>query len=434
MKIKNIIILFIAAASMLSAQTSSTSQAGSIGKLARQKKMQLKQEDIQCQIKLQDPSGDRVLSQGEKMEITIFVKNKHAKQSLQPKLTIDTKASWENESRKQYRNLKILTSGKSDEVTMAMEWDERFPSGMMTYKVQVEDKASGVKSKWVRTSFTIAGKVEEKAASYFVDVNRNIPELPVKNNNAIAVVIGNQDYRNADIPKVAYAIEDAKMMKSYLNKVMGFKEENIFYLENATKSDMDIYFGTSNYFKGKLYNYVKPGKSDVFIYYSGHGAPGTDTKHAYLMPVNTDPNYIAINGYSLDVFYKNLEKIPAKSLTVVMDACFSGGSDDGMVIKNASPIFIEVDMILPEGSMNVLTSASGDQISSWYPEGKHSLFTYYLLRGIRGEADENKNRKITYNELQTFLEQNVSYMARRLYGREQTPVIKSNPNTVFNVY
>ncbi len=427
-------ILLLISASFLYAQTQSTSTPGRIGKWADMQKKALKPSQMVCDIGVKDPSGDRVLSKGESAEITILVKNNHAEQSIQPQLTIETQASWENSPRTQVRNLSIIPSGKSATQILTMDWDERFPTGTMTYRAQVEDKASGTVSEWASASFSIAGKTEESETAQFVDVDRNIPGLPLNNQHAIAVVIGNQNYLNPDIPKVTYAIQDAKTVKNYLTKVMGYREENVFYMENASKTDLDLFFGTKDYYKGKLYNYVKPGRSDVFIYFSGHGAPGTDTKRAYIMPVNTDPNYIAINGYPLDVFYANLEKINAKSMTVVMDACFSGGSDQGMVIKNASPIFIEADILLPDEKINVLTSSAGDQISSWYPEGRHSLFTYYLLRGIRGEADRNGNRKITFKELKTYLEENVTYMARRLYGREQTPVIKGDPNSVFNVY
>ena len=84
--------------------------------------------------------------------------------------------------------------------------------------------------------------------------------------------------------------------------------------------------------------------------------------------------------------------------------------------------------------VNLFASATGSQISSWYPEGKHTLFTYYFLRAIRGEADKNKDRKITINEMKLFLNENVPYMARRLYGREQTPVIEGNGNKVICKY
>jgi len=71
----------------------------------------------------------------------------------------------------------------------------------------------------------------------------------------------------------------------------------------------------------------------------------------------------------------------------------------------------------------VLTSASGEQISSWHPEQKHSLYTYYFLKGLQGAADTNGDRSLTVGELQAYLEEQVPYMARRLHNRTQTPMV-----------
>ena len=74
----------------------------------------------------------------------------------------------------------------------------------------------------------------------------------------------------------------------------------------------------------------------------------------------------------------------------------------------------------------VITSSSANQVSSWYPEKQHSLFTYFFLKGLRGEADTNKDNLITVGEMRRYLAEHVPYMARRLTGNEQTPQISAN--------
>lgn len=69
--------------------------------------------------------------------------------------------------------------------------------------------------------------------------------------------------------------------------------------------------------QGKLYNNLQPEKSDVFIYYAGHGAPSVKDKKGYFIPVDCDPQYIEQGGYSLDLFYANLAKLPA-SITCII--------------------------------------------------------------------------------------------------------------------
>ena len=49
-------------------------------------------------------------------------------------------------------------------------------------------------------------------------------------------------------------------------------------------------FGIKDNHKGILYDYIKPNKSEVFIYYSGHGAPDINSNRAYFVPKNGNPD------------------------------------------------------------------------------------------------------------------------------------------------
>ncbi|UZR94928.1 caspase family protein [Chondrinema litorale] len=256
------------------------------------------------------------------------------------------------------------------------------------------------------------------------DVDTDIPKTDQVNKHAIAVVIGNKDYANQDVPSVDYALNDAQAMKKYLVNAFGFKEENILYFENATQGNFNSVFGSESNYKGRLYDLVIPDESDVFVFYSGHGAPDLDSKTGYFVPVDCDPAAVALNGYSTEVFYRNLSQIPYKSLTVVLDACFSGASEKGMLIRNASPIFINAEnKVLNDEKSVVITSSEGDQISSWYPEKYHSLMTYYFLKALQGQADENKDGDISVIEIGAYLKGNISPMSRRLHRRDQNPQI-----------
>ena len=279
-------------------------------------------------------------------------------------------------------------------------------------------------------------KQNEISPTLNIDVDNNIPNRNIINSNGIAVIIGNKNYENKDIPTVEYAIRDAKIMKEYLQKTLGYKEENIIYLENATSGQFIKLFGSEKNPDGDLVRkYIEAGKSDVFIYYSGHGAPDIDTKSTYFVPVDTAPDSIALNGYSLDTFYTNLSKYKAKSITVVLDSCFSGNSKKGMIIKSASPLFIDVKNSFNLASnIDVLTSSSGEQISSWYDDKKHSLFTYYFFKALQlgNNEDEdkinpdiNKDNSLSLEEIHNYISIKVKKLAKRLHGRDQTPQLMS---------
>lgn len=255
------------------------------------------------------------------------------------------------------------------------------------------------------------------------DVDVNIPATRRINRDAIAVVIGNQHYRSPDIPHVDYAINDARTMKEYLINTFGYREGNIIYKTDATQGTLNSIFGTESQ-KGKLSNLVKKSRSDVFVYYSGHGAPDIETKRAYFVPVDCDPAYVSTNGYSLDLFYKNLNALDVRNMTVVIDACFSGISAEGTLIKNISaitPVINEKAMLASKGT--IFTSVRGDQVSSWYPQKKHSLFTYYFLKALQGHGDQNRDGRLTIDEIRKFITDEVPYRARLIANREQNPQV-----------
>jgi hypothetical protein len=260
-----------------------------------------------------------------------------------------------------------------------------------------------------------------------VGIAETPPEFKFKqawqeNRYAVAVIIGNKDYKNPDIPPVNYAINDAKMVKESLVKTFGYREGNIIFKTNATKGVFENIFGSAENYKGMLFDYITPGKSDVFVYYSGHGAPSLETRKGYILPIDGNPNNVSIGGYSLELLYANLAKLQAKSNTVVTDACFSGAP----LFKKASPVGIVVkNPLVALRDTTIINSSSGTELSSWYPQKSLSLFTYYYLMALTGKADLNHDKKITLNELSSYINENVPYMARKLHaGRRQTPTFK----------
>ncbi|MBL7052144.1 MAG: caspase family protein [Candidatus Marinimicrobia bacterium] len=264
---------------------------------------------------------------------------------------------------------------------------------------------------------------EESAPSVkpypYSDVDKNIPRSKIKTHDGVAIIIAISEYQNPDVPDVDFALNDAFAMRDYLTKTLGFKEENILFEinENATQAAF------KRIFEAQLNNFVMPdGSSEVFVFYSGHGAPDPESKKAFFVPYDCDPSYAKQTGYSLDEFYGSLNRINAKHITVVLDACFSGASEKGNLLGEISPIFITVEgpqAILENGT--VFSSSSGEQVSSWHAEEAHGLFTYFFLKGLSGDADANRNKKITALELGDYLEEKVPYLARRMHNREQMP-------------
>ncbi len=244
----------------------------------------------------------------------------------------------------------------------------------------------------------------------------------------IAVIIGNADYQKGkDIPNVIPAYADAASIKNYVTQALGIREDNIIYLKDAGQSELTATFGSATNPKGQLFNYVKPGKSRIFVYYSGHGAPGGEDGSSYIVPTDAQASLIDLNGYPLKTLYKNLSKIPARSVTVVLEACFSGASQSGSIITQASPIYLKAKETIIPSNITVIAAGAANQIASWEQDSSSGLFTKYFLKGMSGEADAkpygNTNGKVGYDELGRYFKETITYYARRYYGREQTAQI-----------
>ncbi len=259
------------------------------------------------------------------------------------------------------------------------------------------------------------------------ELAKNIPQSKTKfsqkNKDNVAVIIGNKDYQHTQ--PVNFALNDAQTMKKYLVEVLGYNEKNIIYLENAKNKDFSLIFGTKNNHKGKLFNMIKPQKSEVFLYYAGHGAPNlADNKKSYLVPTDAEVEFLDLTAFDTDILYDNLALLPTTSVTVVIDACFSGEG----IYKNVSPIRIKSKGAMGLKNGALMASCGADQVSAWYNEKEHSLFTYFFLKAIQDQnADKNKDKKLTLSEIFQYVDdqaEGVPYFARRLHNVPQNPVLK----------
>jgi len=84
--------------------------------------------------------------------------------------------------------------------------------------------------------------------------------------------------------------------------------------------------------------------------------------------------------------------------------------------------------------MTVVTAAQGDQFASWDEDAKHGLFTKHLLEALNGRADTadygNGDGKVTLGELKSYLDEEMTYQARRCWSRDQNASIQGDMKTV----
>jgi len=145
----------------------------------------------------------------------------------------------------------------------------------------------------------------------------------------------------------------------------------------------------------------------------------------YLIPYDGDTLFIEQTGYNLRTFYNDIENLKVRQSYVFLDSCFSGSASRAaeMLIQNARPALLNVkDVSLMNDTIISLSASSKGQTSNAYPEKEHGLFTYYLMKALKGEADLDDDQWISIKEIYQYVSQKVNRTSRRL-GSEQNPSI-----------
>jgi len=80
------------------------------------------------------------------------------------------------------------------------------------------------------------------------------------------------------------------------------------------------------------------GKVKPIFYYAGHGMPSESTQRACLLPTDASPKIERL-WIPLNEVYSELSSIESESVTVFLDACFSGrkrGNDEAMMASRSA--------------------------------------------------------------------------------------------------
>ena len=269
-------------------------------------------------------------------------------------------------------------------------------------------------------NFIIAKNIEfQKGDTPFVqyirniqsaDVDMNIPFVSIENELTFVLVIANENYRRE--AKVPYAINDGKSFTAYCKQTLGIPENSIHFVADATLNDMKYHL---NWLKQVIDIYGETSK--VIVYYAGHGIPDEKNKSAYLLPIDgygTDVD----TGYSIKELYSTLGSLPAHSITIFLDACFSGAKREEGMLTVARGVAIKVKAAEPSGNLVVFSAAQGDETAYPYKEQQHGLFTYYLLKKLQ----ETKGN-VTLGELSDYVKDNVQKKSIVVNGKSQTPMV-----------
>lgn len=257
----------------------------------------------------------------------------------------------------------------------------------------------------------LSGRVQvarQRAKVVDSDVDRPGYAFEEKSGN-YALVIGVENYQG--LPPASFAGRDAHAVRAHL-RALGYPSQNIVMLTDSQATSNAI----RSYVESWLPRNVN-SDSKVLFYFSGHGAPDSDTKQAYLVPWDADSQFLADTGYPVKRLYQKLNGLKAKQVIVAMDSCFSGAGGHSVLAKGARPLMARVDVgnSSDMGKIVVLAAAGAEEITGEEESQGHGLFTYYFLKGLNEGGGRN-----SVGEIYGYLKPKVEEAARRS-NRGQTP-------------
>ncbi len=365
-----------------------------------------------------DAGGDLVFDGGEAISLRVELENKGGRIATEAKVALSGDAALVA-CFGEGKRVGAIAPGDSEAVEFSCRLPAAVPSETATLLVEAFAGASGTRAaaKRLKVALKPAPVAEEEVVSEV-----GVDDIPPRSKNAgaganAALVIGLGRYREKAIPAVKYAARDAEVVARYLENVGGVSAENLKVItdDSATKSDLEAYL------EDWLPRRVGP-ESTVFVYYAGHGAPDPAGKESYLVPFEGHPDY-PTKLYPLSRMYAALAKLPAKNVVVLLDSCFSGAKGRGVAQEGARPLVSAMESASLDPKLTVLAGATGSQITSDYDKAEHGLFTYFLLKGLRGDADADRDGVVNLGELYPFVREQVSSRASRELNRDQTPVL-----------
>jgi len=256
--------------------------------------------------------------------------------------------------------------------------------------------------------------------------------VPKPSREQWAVVIGVGHYSNAAIPQLHYTVADAELVQQVLVSQGGFKKDNVLLITDKTERKP-----TLRDLKWALGTFLaRSAKKDdlIVIFFAGHGAPEVDPRGAesdglakYLVPSDADPNDLYSTALPMDEFQTIFDRIEAERVVVFVDACYSGAAGGRTFASKRTRAArvdeVFLDRLTRSKGRAILTASRGSEVSLEVPELGHGLFTHYLVQGLRGAADLDRDGIVSLQELYQYLEQQVSQKSRSI-GGNQHPVMK----------
>jgi len=234
-------------------------------------------------------------------------------------------------------------------------------------------------------------------------------------------VIGINEYKNTKY-NLNYAVADALGFKQKVEQGSNtiFNSIKTVYLTNADATKSGIFLELN-----KIREQSK--QEDIFIfYYAGHGVMSEEQiPQFYIIPHDVTKLYgndevLKRNGISANELKVFSTEIKAQKQLYILDACQSGGIV-GMLASRGAAEEKAVNQLARSTGTFWLAASGSEQFAGEFTQLGHGLFTYCILQGLSGKADGQNDRKVTVQELSSYLNDQVPIFSKQYKGSAQYP-------------
>ncbi len=239
-----------------------------------------------------------------------------------------------------------------------------------------------------------------------------------KRQNTAALIIGIENYENT--VSAPFAENDALTFQDFALLTLGVPQENMKILINNEAKKTNTLKSILKW----LPQVIKEDQTELYVFFSGHGLASENGEELYLLPSDGDPELLADSTLFRNRMFEDINKLNPKTVTVFLDTCYSGGTRSDEFLVAAKPIFIEAEEQEVPTNFTIFSASAGKETAKVFEEAEHGLFSYFMMKGLEGEADSNNDRTITNGELHAFINKNVSRQAN------QTPQLNGDPEQV----
>ena len=229
----------------------------------------------------------------------------------------------------------------------------------------------------------------------------------------VALIIGLEKYAVAQ--PAQFASRDAQMFADYAREKLGIPTGNVKVLTDSGAGERNILEALRVW----LPQAVKPDTTDLYVFYAGHGMPTADGTSAYLVPYDGDVRFLEDTAISRKRFFDEIGAVRPRSATFFFDNCYSGATRSEELLLASRPLGIKVQETDVPDNYLVFTAGESNQTAGVLDEVKHGRFSYFVFKGLEGEADANSDGKISAGELHTFVRESVG----RFSAGAQTPTM-----------